>query len=55
MKKENDKIEFGTPLFISEAMKMQSTVSATVGGKIKRVLLPAGTMLDQNDMTIEFE
>lgn len=55
MVKEGDMIEVGTPLFIIEAMKMESTASASVGGKIKRVVLLAGTMVDQNDLIIEFE
>jgi len=55
MVKEGDVIEAGTPLFIIEAMKMESTVSAPMGGKIKRVVLSPGTMVDQNDMVIEFE
>src|SRR5690606_903712 len=55
MVKEGDEIEAGTPLFIIEAMKMESTVSASVSGKIKRVVLAANTMVDQNDLVIEFE
>lgn len=55
MVKEGDVIDAGTALFIIEAMKMESTVSASVAGKIKRIVLNPGTMVDQNDMVIELE
>ena len=50
-----DMVEAGAPLFVIEAMKMESTVSASKPGKIKRIVLQAGIMVDQNDMIIEFE
>jgi pyruvate carboxylase len=52
---EGDNVKSGTPLFVIEAMKMESTVSAASDGKIKRIHLSAGTMVDQNDLVIEFE
>lgn len=52
---EGDLVKAGAPLFVIEAMKMESTVSAAKEGKIKRVHLPAGTMVDQNDLVIEIE
>jgi pyruvate carboxylase len=53
--KEGDEVASGAPLFIIEAMKMESTVTATVSGKVKRVVLSANTMVDQNDLVVEFE
>lgn len=53
--KEGDVVESGTALFIIEAMKMESTVSAAKAGIVKRVALSANTMVDQNDLVIEFE
>ena len=53
--KDGEEVEEGTPLFIIEAMKMESTVSAPKKAKIKRVVLSAGTLVDQNDLIIEFE
>ena len=55
MVKVGDEVESGTPLFIIEAMKMESTVSASVPGKVKRVVLTPGIMVDQNDLVIELE
>lgn len=55
MVKVGDEVESGTPLFIIEAMKMESTVSASNSGKVKRIVLNSGIMVDQNDLVIEFE
>jgi pyruvate carboxylase len=55
MVKEGDEVKSGTPLFVIEAMKMESTVSSPSAGKVKRVVLSANTMVDQNDMVIELE
>lgn len=53
--KEGDEVTSGTPLFVIEAMKMESTVSAAKAGKVKRIHIPSGTMVDQNDMVVEME
>jgi pyruvate carboxylase len=53
--KEGDKVESGTPLFVIEAMKMESTVSAPKEGTVKKVHILSGTMVDQNDMVIEMD
>ncbi|WP_118974515.1 pyruvate carboxylase [Taibaiella koreensis] len=53
--KEGDELQAGTPLFVIEAMKMESTVSAAKAGKVKKVHINAGTMVDQNDVVIEME
>ncbi|MFA5555680.1 MAG: pyruvate carboxylase [Flavobacteriaceae bacterium] len=55
MVNQGDEVQVGAPLFIIEAMKMESTVSASVSGKIKRVVLAPNTMVDQNDLVVEFE
>lgn len=55
MVKEGDEVTQGTPLFVIEAMKMESTVTATVSGKIKRIVLSPNTMVEQNDLIIEVE
>ncbi len=53
--KEGDEVKSGSALFVIEAMKMESTVSAAKEGKVKKVHILAGTMVDQNDVVIEME
>jgi pyruvate carboxylase len=40
------------PLFVIEAMKMESIVSAPVAGLVQRVLLKAGTVIEQDDWVL---
>jgi len=40
---------------VIEAMKMETTVSAPKAGKVKRIHLQAGEMIDQEDLVIEME
>jgi pyruvate carboxylase len=47
--KEND------PLFVIEAMKMETTVTAHKSGKIKSVSLVEGSMVKQDDLIVTFE
>ena len=47
--KEND------PLFVIEAMKMETTVTAHKAGTIKSVVLTEGCMVKQDDLVITFE
>ncbi len=47
--KEND------PLFIIEAMKMETTVVAFKAGKVKSVALTEGTMIKQDDLVVTIE
>lgn len=47
-----DTIAVNTPLFIIEAMKMESTITAPRAGVVKQVFLPAGSMVEQEDMII---
>ncbi len=55
MVKEGDEIAVGMALFVIEAMKMESTVSASTSGKVKKVVLSPNTMVDQNDLVIVIE
>jgi len=52
---QGDTVSNGTPLFVIEAMKMESTVTASKDGKVRQVVLQAGLMVDQNDVVIELE
>ena len=53
--KAGETIEVNQPLFVIEAMKMESTITAPVGGKIKEIHLGEHTMVEQDDLVIELE
>ena len=53
--KAGDTVKKNAPLFIIEAMKMESTVTSPFEGKIKEVHLKAGIMVEQDDLIVEFE
>ena len=52
---EGQTVEKDTPLFVIEAMKMESTITAPFKGKIKKIHLQVGEILEQGDLVIEFE
>ncbi|MEM6764615.1 MAG: biotin/lipoyl-containing protein, partial [Bacteroidota bacterium] len=52
--KEGDQIEKNDPLFVIEAMKMESTITAPTGGKISKIHLAERTMVEQDDLVVEF-
>lgn len=43
------------PLFVIEAMKMESTITASFDGVVKAVPLAAGELVEQGDLIVEFE
>jgi pyruvate carboxylase len=53
--KAGDKIAKDHPLFVLEAMKMESTVAALHSGKVKKVHIAEGMMVEQGDLIVEFE
>ena len=53
--KTGDTIKKNDPLFIIEAMKMESTVTAPIDGKVKKVHLKSGVMVEQDDLVVEFK
>ena len=53
--KEGDKVTVNTPLFIIEAMKMESTITAPIAGLVKKVYLSEKTMVEQDDLVVEIE
>lgn len=55
MTKPGREVEEGTPLFVIEAMKMESTISAPRAGKVKKIYLEAGEMVEQDDLVVELE
>lgn len=53
--KAGDSITSNTPLFIIEAMKMESTVTAPQAGKVKKIHLKEKTLVEQGDLVVEME
>jgi len=50
--KEGDKVKQNAPLFTLEAMKMESTITATKDSVIKQIVLPPATMVKADDQVI---
>ncbi|MEL6843736.1 MAG: biotin/lipoyl-containing protein, partial [Bacteroidota bacterium] len=50
-----DGIEKNQPLFVIEAMKMESTITASTAGVVKSVPLGEGAMVEQDDLVVELE
>lgn len=53
--KPNESIEKNQGLFVIEAMKMETTITANQAGKVKHIVLPEGTMAETGDLVIELE
>jgi len=53
--REGDVVQKDAPLFVIEAMKMETTVTAPFDGKIKKVHIQAGELIEQDDLIVEFK
>ena len=53
--KKGQEIKVNDPLFIIEAMKMESTVTSHISGKIKSITLKPGEMVLKDDLIVTFE
>ncbi|GAB3273791.1 pyruvate carboxylase [Larkinella harenae] len=53
--KPGDTVKKNQPLFVIEAMKMESIVAAPKAGTVKQVVLKEGTVVVQDDWVIELE
>ena len=53
--KKGETVAQNDPLFIIEAMKMETTVTATESGKIKKIYLKEGALVHQDDLVLEME
>jgi len=51
--KSGDAVTKDTALFVIEAMKMESTITAAADGEVKAVHLDAGTLVEQGDLVVE--
>jgi pyruvate carboxylase len=52
--KAGDVVKENTPLFVIEAMKMETVVAAPFAGTIKTLVLQPGTIVEQDDAVLEF-
>jgi pyruvate carboxylase len=52
--KEGDSVSKGSPLFVIEAMKMETTVAATRNGIVKRINIPVNSLVEQDDCVLQF-
>ena len=52
--KEGDSVVKNQPLFVIEAMKMESTIVATKDTVIKKLYLSENTMVEQDDCIVSF-
>jgi len=53
--KKGQTITKNEPLFIVEAMKMESTITSNDKGKIKEVVLPGGSLVNAGDLVLIYE
>lgn len=51
--KEGDVVKKNQPLFVIEAMKMESIVAATKEGKVSKIVLNENTTVEQDDCVLE--
>ena len=47
-----DEVDENTPLFVIEAMKMETTVTASQSGTVSKVVLEGGAMVEQDDLVV---
>ncbi|MEM6965669.1 MAG: pyruvate carboxylase [Bacteroidota bacterium] len=52
---EGQNVEVNTPLFIIEAMKMESTITSPMVGKVRKIHISEKSLIEQDDMVIELE
>jgi pyruvate carboxylase len=53
--KAGDKVARNQPLFVIEAMKMETTIAAQEQGKIGAIILPSGSMVKTDDLVLILE
>lgn len=50
--KEGEEVRKNQPLFVIEAMKMESTITAPAAGKVSKLYLAEGVMVEQDDCVV---
>ncbi|HEV7230499.1 MAG TPA: biotin/lipoyl-containing protein, partial [Bacteroidia bacterium] len=53
--KEGDTVKTDAPLFTIEAMKMESTITSSSSGRVKKIWLPEATYVEAADLIVELE
>ncbi len=53
--KKGQEVKKNDPLFIIEAMKMETNVAATESGTVKKIVLKAGSMVNADDLVLVME
>ncbi|PQA59596.1 pyruvate carboxylase [Siphonobacter curvatus] len=53
--KEGQEVKKNQPLFVIEAMKMESIVAAPIAGKVSAITLTEGTVVEQDDWVLTIE
>lgn len=52
---KGDTVKKGTPIIVTEAMKMETTIQAPVDGTVAQVFVEDGDAVDSNDLLIEIK
>ena len=52
---EGDEVDINTPLFVIEAMKMESTIASPYKARVRKIHLPERTLVEQDDLIVELE
>ncbi|MCI4668728.1 MAG: pyruvate carboxylase [Bacteroidia bacterium] len=55
MVEEGEEVKKNQALFVLEAMKMESTITASKAGKVKKIILEEGIMVEPEDAVLEME
>lgn len=50
---KDEEVKKNQPLFVIEAMKMETTITATQAGKVKDIALSAGALVNTGDLVLE--
>ena len=53
--KDGAEVKQNDPLFVIEAMKMETTITAPFEGKVKKVHLHVGELVEQGDLVVEMD
>ncbi len=53
--KPGDDVETGDVLVVTEAMKMETNIKASIAGKVKEVLFDIGDQVEKDDLLLELE